>query len=168
MVWLLSLFKKIFLFFILIIVKKIILIFFKKFYLFTIIFFFLFFLTFHLSHVADRILVLWPGVRPEPLRWKSQVQDTGPPETSQPHVVSVGKELSPKPPSQCYAKCQTTGKTGTRPHPLAERLPKITLSSQTPQNTPLDVALPTRKTRSRPTHKNTGTSPLHQEAYTTH
>ena len=26
---------------------------------------------FLLSHVADRVLVLWPGVRPVPLRWNS-------------------------------------------------------------------------------------------------
>ena len=40
-------------------------------------------------------VVLQPGVRPEPLRWESRVQDTGPPETSWPHVVSIG-ESSPK------------------------------------------------------------------------
>ena len=33
------------------------------------------------------------------------------------------------------APCRTTNKTGTQLHPLAERLPKIILSSQTPQNT---------------------------------
>ena len=65
-------------------------------------------------------------------------------------------------------QCQTTSKTGTQPHPLAERLPKIIIRSQTPQNTPLEVVLPTRKTRSSLIHQNTGTSPLHQEAYTTH
>ena len=42
--------------------------------------------------------------------------------------------------------CQTTSKSGTQPHPLAERLPKIILSTQTPQNTPLDVVLPIRNT----------------------
>ena len=41
--------------------------------------------------VADRVLVLRPRVRPEPLRWESQVQDIGPPETSQPHVISIGQ-----------------------------------------------------------------------------
>ena len=64
--------------------------------------------------------------------------------------------------------CQTTSKTGTQPHPLAERLPKIIIRPQTPQNTPPDVDLPTRKTRSSLIHQNTGTSPLHQEVYTTH
>ena len=64
--------------------------------------------------------------------------------------------------------CQTTSKTGTQPHPLAERLPKIIIRSETPQNTPPDVDLSTRKTRSTLIHRNTGTSPLHQEAYTTH
>ena len=54
-----------------------------------------------------------------------------------------------------------------QPHSLAERLPKI-IRPQTPQNTPPDVDLPTRKTRSSLIHQNTGTSPLHQEAYTTH
>ena len=43
---------------------------------------------------------------------------------------------------------QTTSKTGKQPHPLSERLPKIIISSQTPQNTPPDTVLPTRKTRS--------------------
>ena len=32
--------------------------------------------------VANRVLVLQPGVSPEPLRWESRVQDIGPPETS--------------------------------------------------------------------------------------
>ena len=41
--------------------------------------------------VADRVWVLQLGVRPEPLRWESQVQDTGPPETSQPQEISIGK-----------------------------------------------------------------------------
>ena len=64
--------------------------------------------------------------------------------------------------------CQTTSKTGTQPHPLEERLPKILIRPQTPQNTPPNVDLPTRKTRSTLIHQNTVTSPLHQEAYTTH
>ena len=37
------------------------------------------------------VLVLQPCVRPEPLRSESRVQDTGPPETSWPHVISNGK-----------------------------------------------------------------------------
>ena len=58
-------------------------------------FFLSFFLPFLLSHVADRVLVRWPGVRPEPLRWKSRVQDIGPPETSRPHMLSIS-ESSPR------------------------------------------------------------------------
>ena len=54
-------------------------------------FFLSFFLPFLLSHVADRVLVLRPGFRPVPLRWESRVQDIGPPETSQLHVISNGK-----------------------------------------------------------------------------
>ena len=41
--------------------------------------------------------------------------------------------------------CQTTSKTGTQPHPLAQRLTKIIIRPQTPQNTQPDVDLPTRK-----------------------
>ena len=55
--------------------------------------------------------------------------------------------------------CQTTSKTGTQPHPLAERLPKIIIRSQTTQNIPPDMDLPTRKTISSLIHQNTGTSP---------
>ena len=47
------------------------------------------------SCVADRVLVLWLGVRPETLRWESRVQDTGPPETSWPHTISIG-DSSPR------------------------------------------------------------------------
>ena len=54
---------------------------------------FLFFLPFILSHVEDRLLVLQPGVRAVPLRWESQLQDTGPQETSQLHVISNSKNL---------------------------------------------------------------------------
>ena len=64
--------------------------------------------------------------------------------------------------------CQTTSKTRTQPHPLAERLPNIIIRPQKPQNTLPDVDVPTRKTRSSLIHQNTGTSPLHQEAYATH
>ena len=75
-------------------------------------FFSFFFLPFLLSRVADRVLVLWPRVRPEPLRWESQVQDIGPPETSRPHVLSNG-ESSPR--DLCLnAKTQL--------HPMASKL----------------------------------------------
>ena len=57
-------------------------------------FFFLsFFLPFLLSYVADRVLVLRSGVRPVPLRWESGVQDIGPLETSQLHVISNGERF---------------------------------------------------------------------------
>ena len=61
------------------------------FYFIIIFSFFLSFLPFLPSHETDRVLVLWMGVRHEPLRWKSRVQDTGPPETSWTHVTSIGK-----------------------------------------------------------------------------
>ena len=140
-----------------------------------------FFLPFILSHVEDRLLVLQPGVRAVPLRWESQLQNTGPQETSQLHVISNGENLQRSPsqhqdPAPLNTQqatlqdtlCQTTSKTGTQPHPLPHRLPKIIIRPQTPQNTPPDVDVPTRKTRSSLIHQNTGISPLHQESYTTH
>ena len=69
---------------------------------------------------------------------------------------------------QCWTPYPKNSKTGTQPHSLAERLPKIIIRPQTPQNTPPDVDVPHRKTRSSLIHQNTGTSSLHQEAYTTH
>ena len=64
---------------------------------------------------------------------------------------------------------QTTNKTGTQTHPLTHRLPKVILSSKTPQNTPPDTALLIRGKRLSTTHQNTGTSPsVIQEAYTSH
>ena len=124
----------------------------------------------------DRLLVLQPGVRAVPLRWESQLQDTGPQETYQLHVIPNGKNLpeisistlNEQQATVLGTLCQTTRKTGTQPHPLAERLPKIIIRPQTPENTPPDVDLPTRKTRPSLIHQNTGTSPLHQEDYTTH
>ena len=62
--------------------------------------------------MADWVLVLWPEVRPELLRWKSQVQDIGLPETSRPHIISVG-ESSPR--YLCL-------KAKTQLHPMASRL----------------------------------------------
>ena len=56
--------------------------------------FFQFFLPFTLSLVDERLLVLQPGIRAVPLRWESQLQDTGPKETSQLHVIPNGKNLS--------------------------------------------------------------------------
>ena len=50
------------------------------------------------SDKREKVLVLLsvrPGVRPEPLRWESQVQDIGLPENSWPHIISVG-ESSPR------------------------------------------------------------------------
>ena len=40
---------------------------------------------------SQKALVLRPTLRPEPLRWESRVEDIGPPEISQPHVISIGK-----------------------------------------------------------------------------
>ena len=48
------------------------------FILMTILYNFFFILSFLLNRVADKVLVLQPGVKPVPLRWKSRVQDIGP------------------------------------------------------------------------------------------
>ena len=143
---------------------------------------FFFSLPFLLSHMADLVLVLWLGVRPEPLRWESRVQDITPPETYLLHIISNNESFprdlhlkgknqlhSMASKLQCWTPCaKKTSKTGTQAHPLAERLPKIIIISQTPQNTPPDGVLPIRKTRSSLIHQNTGTTPLHQEAYKMH
>ena len=50
-----------------------------------------FFLPFLLSHEADKVFVLWLAVRPVPLRWESQGEDTGPPETSRLQIISNSK-----------------------------------------------------------------------------
>ena len=55
--------------------------------------FFLFFLPFILSRVDERLLGLQPGIRAVPLRWETQMQDTGPQETSQLHVIPNGENL---------------------------------------------------------------------------
>ena len=58
--------------------------------------------------VADRVLVLQPAVRPEPLRWESRVQDIGPPETSRRNVISIGestpRDLCPNDKTQFHSK----------------------------------------------------------------
>ena len=97
MVWLLSSFALSFLF--LLLFNFSFLIIFKFFALITLFYFIFFFLSFFLplllSHVADRVLVLPRDIRPLPLRWESQVQDIGPPETSQLQVIS-NSESSPR------------------------------------------------------------------------
>ena len=45
--------------------------------------------------VTCRVLVLQQGVRSEPPRWETQVQDVGLPEDSQPYGILIGKN-SPK------------------------------------------------------------------------
>ena len=69
-------------------------------------------LPFLLSHMAGRVLVLWQGVGPEPLRWEGRVQDIGPQEISWPHVISIG-DRSPK---------DLHLNTKTQLHPTASKL----------------------------------------------
>ena len=69
-------------------------------------------------------------------------------------------------PTQVGVSGQTTGRTGTQPHPSADRVPQATLSSQPPISTPLNVASPTRGTRPSSSHQWAGSNPSHQEACT--
>ena len=96
LVWLLSSFFLSFLlsfFYYFLIFLKFSMIFFILITLFYFIYFFFlsFVLPFLLSCVADRVLVLWLGVSPVPLRWESRVQYISPPETSWLHVISNDK-----------------------------------------------------------------------------
>ena len=119
-VWLLSSFFNYFFIFLFLII-------FFIFYFNNFILFIYCFLPFLLSQLADRVLVLLLGVRPEPLRWESRVQDICPPETSQPHIISNGKssprDLHLNAKTQLHSMtskatvldtlCQTTSKSGT-------------------------------------------------------
>ena len=63
--------------------------------IFLLLFFLSFFLPFILSCVADRVLVLQPGVRPEPLEVREPSSGHWTTRDLEPHVVSVG-ENSPR------------------------------------------------------------------------
>ena len=74
--------------------------------------FIIFLLPFLQCCLVCRVLLLWPGLGPEPLRWESQVQDTGPPEDSQPHGILIS-ESSPR---------GLHLNTNTQLHPTASKL----------------------------------------------
>ena len=88
-----SFFLKIFFLIIIFYFNNFILFYFILIYFILFLSFFLFFLPFILSCVDERLLVLQPGIRAVPLRGESQLQDTGPQETSQLHVISNGENL---------------------------------------------------------------------------
>ena len=73
---------------------KIALFYFNLLYFILFLSFFLFFHPFILSRVDERLLVPQPGIRAVPLRWESQLQDTGKQETSQLQVIPNSKNLS--------------------------------------------------------------------------
>ena len=95
--WLLSsFFLSVFFFLLLLFIFFLLLIiifYFNNFILFYFIFFFLsfFFSPFYSERVDDRVFVLRLGIRAVSLRLESQVQDIGPPETSQLHIISNGE-----------------------------------------------------------------------------
>ena len=59
---------------------------------------------------------------------------------------------------------QTTKRMGTKPHPAANRLPKVLLGTQLPVITLRDKTPPTRGARLISTYQGAGISPSHQEA----
>ena len=78
---------------------------------------FVFYFCFFLSSFSSKLygcqdLGAPAGLRPEPPRWEGQVQDIGPPETSQPHIISIG-ESSPR---------DLHLNTKTQLHPMASKL----------------------------------------------
>ena len=89
---------------------------------------------------------------------------------SSPGGRHFGTETWPHPTAcriQCWdASGQTTNRVGTQPQPSTDRLPKVVLSSHPPLDTPLDMALPIRGTRSSSTHKWADTSRSHEETCT--
>ena len=95
-----------------------ILLYFILFYFILFLSFFLFVLPFILCRVDKRLLVLQPGIRPVPLRWKSQLQDTGPQETSQLHIIPNGQnlpEISTSTPRPNFTQRQASYSAG---HPM--------------------------------------------------
>ena len=84
--------------------------------------FFLLFLPSILSRVDESLLVLQPGIRAVPLRWESQLQDTGPQETSQLHVIPNGEnlsEISISTPRPSFIQWPASYSAG---HPIAKQL----------------------------------------------
>ena len=73
------------------------------------------------------------------------------------HLEAATSSPRPIPSQQCWdASGQTANRAGTQPHPSADRLLKVFLST----------ALPTRGTRPSSTYQWAGTSPSYQEACT--
>ena len=107
---------------------------------------------------ACGVLVPWPGVGSDSLVGEHPVEDVGPPGNSR-HTGNIKQQelpdvsiSTPRPGStQLHAGssvthlCQPTSKTGTQTHPSADWLPKVVLSSLTPQNTPLDDSSPSER-----------------------
>ena len=118
---------------------------------------FLFFLPFILSHVDDRLLVLQPGLRAVPLTLESQVQDTGPPETSQLHVISNSKNLpeisisTPRPSSTQRPASQSAGHP--MPNNQQDRNTATPISTEAAQNHNKATDTPKHTTRRGPAHQ---------------
>ena len=117
------------------------------------------------------VMVLWLGVKPKPPWWENRVPDPGNINWHELTQRSSSRPQDLAPPICLYvprlnSSWQTNSKTRTQAHPSADGLPKVILSSQTPQNTSPKVALPIRETRPSSIYERAGTSPSHQDAYT--
>ena len=106
------------------------------------------------------VLVSQPGVEPELLLWEHQVLPTGPPENFQSQNINQHElcQSSPSwhqyrtPPNSLQAPVlewlrPNNQKNRNTAPPISRQGPKVELTSQTPQNMPIDTALPTRRTR---------------------
>ena len=76
---------------------------------------------------------------------------------SSPRASPLGTNAGPHPTTCSAGKPQA--KQPTQPHASENRLPKVILNSQPPQNIAFDIALHTRGIRPSSTHQRVGTSP---------
>ena len=101
-------------------------------------------------------------------QWEQTLMMTAPGNTS----VWALLEVAILAPTQQPADSSTVGCLRTKPpgwkqsHPSAYKLSKVLLTQQSPINTPLDILLLTRGTKSHSTYQWEVTSPTYQEAYT--
>ena len=126
-------------------------------------------------------MLLLLGVRPQSLRWESRVQDTGPPETSWLHVISNGKssprDLSLNTKTQLHSTTSRLQCWTPYAKQLADMNTTPPISREAAWNHNKVTDTPKHTTRCGPAHHkdkiqphppDTGTSPLHWEAYTIH
>ena len=109
------------------------------------------------SRVEDRLLVLQPGIRALPLRWESQLQDTGPQETPQLHVISNGEnlpEISISTPRPSFTKRSASYIAGRlMPNNQQDRKTTPSISTEAAENHNKATDTPKHTTRRAPAHQ---------------